>query len=251
MDGKVTDELTEHTGFRTIAWKDQRFYLNGREVQFRGVNKHEQTEYEWNAVSDDDVASGMAMDGRHGRERRASPALPAQRAGIQHRRRAGHRGVGGEWLRGPDLERCGQRGKDGHARRRAAHARNGAPELESSRDPFLERGQRNHRGCGQPLRRRDSRGKRSHAARHLRGQRRRSRRTAISSRTTPTTAGMSGIIPSSPKLPRNAVVSETGSGDWITHHVPYGTFQVVGGQIRAGGILGDFHRVPAANHLPR
>jgi beta-galactosidase len=26
-------------------------------------------------------------------------------------------------------------------------------------------------------------------------------------------------------LPRNAIVSETGSGDWITHHVPYGTIR--------------------------
>jgi hypothetical protein len=27
------------------------------------------------------------------------------------------------------------------------------------------------------------------------------------------------------KLPHNAMVSETGSGDWITHHVPYGTIK--------------------------
>ncbi len=27
------------------------------------------------------------------------------------------------------------------------------------------------------------------------------------------------------KLPRNAIVSETGSGDWITQHVPYGTIK--------------------------
>jgi len=51
----VTDAVTERVGLRTIALKDNRFYLNGREVQFRGVNKHAQNEYVWNAVSDEDL----------------------------------------------------------------------------------------------------------------------------------------------------------------------------------------------------
>jgi len=53
--GQVTDAVTERVGLRTIAFKDNRFYLNGREVQFRGVNKHAQNEYVWNAVSDEDL----------------------------------------------------------------------------------------------------------------------------------------------------------------------------------------------------
>ncbi len=53
VDGQISDVVTERIGFRTIALKDNRFYLNGREVQFRGVNKHAQNEYVWNAVSDD------------------------------------------------------------------------------------------------------------------------------------------------------------------------------------------------------
>jgi beta-galactosidase len=53
--GKASDAVTEHVGLRTIAVKDGRFYLNEREVQFRGVNKHAQNEYVWNAVSDDDL----------------------------------------------------------------------------------------------------------------------------------------------------------------------------------------------------
>jgi len=52
-DGKMSDAVTVQTGFRTIAMKDNRFLLNGREVQFRGANKHEQTEREWNAVGDE------------------------------------------------------------------------------------------------------------------------------------------------------------------------------------------------------
>jgi beta-galactosidase len=55
VEGLVSDAVTERVGFRTITFKDKRFYLNGREVQFRGVNKHAQTEYVWNAVSDDDL----------------------------------------------------------------------------------------------------------------------------------------------------------------------------------------------------
>jgi beta-galactosidase len=50
---RISDAVTERVGFRTIAIKNNRFYLNGREVQFRGVNKHAQGEYVWNAVSDD------------------------------------------------------------------------------------------------------------------------------------------------------------------------------------------------------
>lgn len=49
---QLSDVVTEHIGFRTIAIKNNRFYLNGREAQFRGVNKHAQNEYSWNAVSD-------------------------------------------------------------------------------------------------------------------------------------------------------------------------------------------------------
>ena len=61
--GRVSDAVTERVGLRTIAFKDKHFFLNGREVQFRGVNKHAQNEYEWNAVSDDDLRrewQGMA-----------------------------------------------------------------------------------------------------------------------------------------------------------------------------------------------
>jgi beta-galactosidase len=55
MGGQLTDAVTERMGFRTIALKDNRFYLNGREVQFRGVNKHAQNEYAWNAISDEEL----------------------------------------------------------------------------------------------------------------------------------------------------------------------------------------------------
>jgi beta-galactosidase len=52
VDGKLSDVVTERTGIRTIAYQNKRFQLNGREVQFRGVNKHAQDEYVWNAIDD-------------------------------------------------------------------------------------------------------------------------------------------------------------------------------------------------------
>jgi len=55
VGGQVSDAVTERVGFRTIAFKDGRFFLNGREVQFRGINKHAQNEYVWNAVSDEEL----------------------------------------------------------------------------------------------------------------------------------------------------------------------------------------------------
>jgi beta-galactosidase len=53
--GRCRDAVTTRVGFRTIAWKEGRFLLNGREIRFRGVNKHAQTEASWNAVSDADL----------------------------------------------------------------------------------------------------------------------------------------------------------------------------------------------------
>lgn len=52
VNGKVSDVVTERTGIRTIAYTGKGFLLNGREIQFRGVNKHAQDEYVWNAMPD-------------------------------------------------------------------------------------------------------------------------------------------------------------------------------------------------------
>jgi beta-galactosidase len=54
-NGRPSDVVTEPTGFRTIVLRDKKLILNGREVQLRGVNKHAQTEYAWNAVSDENL----------------------------------------------------------------------------------------------------------------------------------------------------------------------------------------------------
>lgn len=54
-DGKLSDVVIEVTGFRTIAIKDNKFFLNGREFLARGVNKHHQNEHKWNALSDEEL----------------------------------------------------------------------------------------------------------------------------------------------------------------------------------------------------
>ncbi len=54
-DGKLSDAVTERTGLRTIAVRDNKFYLNGREFRVRGVNKHHQSEHKWNALTDEDL----------------------------------------------------------------------------------------------------------------------------------------------------------------------------------------------------
>jgi beta-galactosidase len=52
VDGKISDAVTERTGIRSIEYANKKFLLNGREVQFRGVNKHAQDEYVYNAMDD-------------------------------------------------------------------------------------------------------------------------------------------------------------------------------------------------------
>jgi beta-galactosidase len=53
-DSRPSDRVVNPLGFRTIAFSNGRFLLNGREVSIRGVNKHQQSEHVWNAVTPDE-----------------------------------------------------------------------------------------------------------------------------------------------------------------------------------------------------
>lgn len=55
VGNKLSDEMTERFGIRTIAFRDGKFFLNGREFPVRGVCKHAQTEREWNAISREEM----------------------------------------------------------------------------------------------------------------------------------------------------------------------------------------------------
>ena len=61
VDGKVCDELTERTGIRTVRMQDGCFMINDKELLARGVCKHHQGEHQWNAMSDDDLRQEMDM----------------------------------------------------------------------------------------------------------------------------------------------------------------------------------------------
>lgn len=52
----VVDSVTERTGFRTVAMQDGDFMLNGQKLLVRGVCKHHQNEHQWNAMSDAQLA---------------------------------------------------------------------------------------------------------------------------------------------------------------------------------------------------
>ena len=56
-DGKVTDSLTERTGFRFFAMTRAGFFLNGVRTPLRGVAKHQETEEHAAAVTEEDLQS--------------------------------------------------------------------------------------------------------------------------------------------------------------------------------------------------
>ena len=194
-------------------------------MQFRGVNKHAQNEYVWNAVSDEDLRREWQSMADLGVNLVRLPHYPHSRLEYDIADERGiavwaENGYAGQIWKDP-----GNEGKDRDARRRAPDPRDGAAKLEPSQHPFLERGQRNHSGRGQPLRRRDPAGSRSHAPDYLRRQRQDPQNCDFVADNTYDGWYTSGPYTDFARLPRNGMVSETGAGDWITHHVPYGTIK--------------------------
>ena len=57
VGGKLVDEVTETTGFRTVRWdwKEGKVEVNGHRVLLAGANLHQETEAKGSAVSDDDL----------------------------------------------------------------------------------------------------------------------------------------------------------------------------------------------------
>ena len=55
VNGQLSDRITQRTGFRRIELRGGRFFLNGKEVLLRGVNKHHMSEWSWNALSQDEL----------------------------------------------------------------------------------------------------------------------------------------------------------------------------------------------------
>lgn len=222
--GAPSDEVTERTGFRTIAWKGQRFYLNDREVQFRGVNKHEQNEYAWNAVSDDEPRREWQSMIDMGVNCVRLPHYPhshleyniADESGVavwaengyagQHWKEAGN----DEKTITPDGERLTRemvRQNWNHPSILFWSAGNETVLDVVSHYAGLIREEQDptrlvtYASCGGEPKNCDFVAQNTYDGWYG------NRYNQFS------------------ELPRNALVSETGSGDWITHHVPYGTLK--------------------------
>ncbi len=223
-NGRLSDAVTEPTGFRTLALRDGKLILNGRAVQLRGVNKHAQTEQDWNAVSDDDLR-------REWSQLRDLGVNSVRLAHYPHSHfeysLADHQGVA-IWA------------ENGFA----GHQWKGAQEEDKPITPDGERLTRemvrqnwNHPSilfwsCGnetvgttasryaEVIREEDSTGNRlvTYAVA-------KDKTTHCDFLAYNTYQGWySGKIADFSRDPLNAFVSETGCGDWGTHHVPYGAF---------------------------
>lgn len=224
--GRPSDEVTEHTGFRIIAWKDKRFYLNGREVQFRGVNKHAQNEYAWNAVDDAELRrewQWMADLGANTVRLAHYPHAELEYNIADERGMAvwAENGYAGQVWKGAGNEEK-MVTPDGERLTREMVRQNwNHPSIL-----FWSAGNETILGVV------------SHYAAVIRQENDPNRLTTyaanandpencdfIAHNTYDGWYSDWGYYSDFSDRTKNAVVSETGSGDWITHHVPYGTFK--------------------------
>ena len=225
VGGQASDAVTERVGLRTIAIADRHFFLNGRETQFRGVNKHAQNEYAWNAVSDDDLRGEWQSMAEMGVNIVRLPHYPhshleynlADERGIAVWAENGF--AGQAWTAPDDPEK--NMSPDGERLTRELVRQNwNHPSIlfwSAGNETIVDMV--------------------SHYASVIRqeGDSTRLVTYAAAGRdpwncdfvANNTYDGWytSGPYTDFSKLPRNAFISETGSGDWITHHIPYGMIQ--------------------------
>jgi beta-galactosidase len=227
VGARITDAVTERVGFRTIEWKDHRFRLNGHEVQFRGVNKHAQNEYAWNAVSDDELRREWQWIAEMGANMVRLAHYPHSRLEYDI---ADERGVavwaengyaGQLWEKGPDVD-----GKtvssDGERLTREMVRQNW-------NHPCILFWSAGNETMVDVV---------GHYAELIRKERDPTRLVTYAATGTQTAKNCdfiayntydgwytSGPYTAFAKSPQNEIVSETGAGDWITHHVPYGTIK--------------------------
>ncbi len=226
VDGQISDVVTEQIGFRNISVKNNRFFLNGREVQFRGVNKHAQNEYAWNAVSDDELRREWQWMDDLGANMVRLAHYPHSRLEYDIADRLGiavwaENGYAGQLWSGPGNEEKtvtpdGERLTREMVRQNWNHpsilfwsagnetvldvAGHYADIIRQEKDParlvtYAATGDQQLRNCD------------------------------FVAYNTYDGWYTGGPYTDFTKSPHNDMVSETGSGDWITHHVPYGTIR--------------------------
>jgi beta-galactosidase len=223
VDGEVVDALTERTGFRTIKMDNNRFMLNGKELLSRGVCKHHQNEHQWNAMNDEqflDEWKGIIDLGcntvrlAHYPHRRFEYNL-ADEHGIAIWAENGL--AGQKWDRGAMRQRETKPTADGERITREMVRQNwNHPSII-----FWSSGNETYEQVA------------SHYADIIRQEDDSRLITYASAGEKP--ANVDFVAGNTyqgwyydhftdfKKLPQNAFISETGSGSWITHHIPYGT----------------------------
>jgi beta-galactosidase len=225
VDEDVTDVVTEHVGLRTIAFRDKHFFLNGRETQFRGVNKHAQNEYDWNAVSDDDLRQEWQWMADLGVNLVRLPHYPHSRLEYDI---ADERGIP-VWA---ENGYAGQAWKDADPLEKTVTADGERLTREMVRQnwnhPSILFWSAGNETVVDVV---------SHYASVVRQERDPARLvTYAANGREPQNCDFvahntydgwytSGPYTGFATMPVNSIVSETGSGDWITHHVPYGTIE--------------------------
>lgn len=224
VNGRPSDAVTNPVGFRTIAVRDGKLILNGREVQLRGVNKHAQNEYAWNAVSDDDLRA----------EWRGIHDLGANFVRLAH---YPHSHLEYDIADGQGIGVWAENGFAGQSWKG-----NASDDQKPTPDGELQTREMVRQNWNHPSILFWSAGNETiveTVARYadvIRAEGDPNRLiTYASNGGSPTNCDFianntyegwyGGRIVKFPGNPKNAFVSETGCGDWITHHVPYGTFK--------------------------
>ncbi|SMO52249.1 beta-galactosidase [Saccharicrinis carchari] len=59
--GEVTEVITSKVGFRKVEIKDAVFYINGKAVLIKGVNRHEHDQYNGHVISEENMEKEMAL----------------------------------------------------------------------------------------------------------------------------------------------------------------------------------------------
>jgi len=223
VDNKVVDALTEKTGFRTIKMQDNKFVLNGKELLSRGVCKHHQNEHQWNAMVDEQLREemeGMVDLGcntvrlAHYPHRRLEYSM-ADEQGIAIWAENGL--AGQKWDSGAMLERETEPTKDGERITREMVRQNwNHPSIifwSSGNETYQEVASH----YADIIRREDD----SRLITYASAGERPANVDFVAGNTYQ--GWYNDHFTDFKNLPQNAFISETGSGSWITHHIPYGT----------------------------
>ncbi len=222
-DGELSDVLTERTGFRTIAVKDDKFYLNGSEFLVRGVNKHHQSERRWNAVTDDELRKEWDMMIDMGCNTVRLAHYPHSRLEYSIADEHGiavwaENGLAGQLWNDPGNEEKTVTVDGERITREMVRQNWNHPSIL-----FWSSGNETIQEVA------------THYAEVIREEDSTRLVTFAANRNIPeytdfvafnTYSGWyGGHYADFKELPRNAFISETGAGSWITHHIPYGVIK--------------------------